>query len=481
MKRIVLGGLLAFVVAGQAARLGGQSGPDRSRPPEPGPAPELRLPEVRTARLSNGVPVHVVEMHEVPVVEIAVVIDAGAEHDPAGKFGLASLTAAMLDEGAAGRSALTIADEIALLGATLRTGASYDAASVRLGVPVARLDRALPILADVVLRPDFPAEELERVRKERLTALLQARDDPGWVASRAFARLLYGKTHRYGTDERGTSTSLTVITDADLRDFHRTYYQPSRAALIVAGDVRHGEVIAQLEQAFGTWRASSSASPRSEAPMPPQPDARRIVLIDRPGAAQSQVRIGWVGVPRTTPDYFPLIVLNTVLGGSFTSRLNTNLRETHGYAYGAFSQFQMRRGPGPFVAAAGVQSDRTAEALREFFRELTAIREPIPDDEFGRAQRNIALGFGADFETTGDMVDQLQQLVVYRLPEDEYSRYIPRVLAVTPSDARRAALERLDPERFLVVVVGDLASIEAPVRALGLGPVTVADAGPLLE
>lgn len=215
--------------------------------------------------------------------------------------------------------------------------------------------------------------------------------------------------------------------------------------------------------------------------MPPQPDARRIVLIDRPGAAQSQVRIGWVGVPRTTPDYFPLIVLNTVLGGSFTSRLNTNLRETHGYAYGAFSQFQMRRGPGPFVAAAGVQSDRTAEALREFFRELTAIREPIPDDEFGRAQRNIALGFGADFETTGDMVDQLQQLVVYRLPEDEYSRYIPRVLAVTPSDARRAALERLDPERFLVVVVGDLASIEAPVRALGLGPVTVADAGPLLE
>ncbi|HEX7085645.1 MAG TPA: pitrilysin family protein [Vicinamibacterales bacterium] len=480
MRRITLV-LLACLAAGPGTGLHGQSRPDRSRAPEPGPAPELRLPEVQTARLSNGLPVHVVEMHEVPVVEIALVLDAGAAQDPAGKFGLASLTAAMLDEGAAGRPALTIAEEVALLGATLRTGSSYDASFVRLGVPVARLDRALPIMADVVLRPDFPADELERVRKEWLTDMLQARDDPGWVASRAFARLLFGDAHRYGTDERGTPTSLTVLTDADVRDFHRTHYQPSRAALIVAGDIRRDAVVAQLEKAFGSWKPSANAPERRDVPMPEPPQARRIVLIDRPGSAQSQVRIGWVGVPRTTPDYFPLIVLNTVLGGSFTSRLNTNLREVHGYAYGAFSQFQMRRGAGPFVAAAGVQTDKTAEALREFFNELTAIRDPIPGDEFARAQRNIALGFGAGFETTGDMVDRLQHRIVYGLPEDVYSQYVPNVLAVRPSDAHRVAAERLDPARFLVVVVGDRASIEAPVRALGLGPVTVVEPGPLLE
>lgn len=480
MRRITLM-LLACLTAGVGTGLHGQSGPDRSRAPEPGPAPELRLPDVQTARLSNGLPVYVVEMHEVPVVEIALVLDAGAVQDPVGKFGLAALTAAMLDEGAAGRPALTIAEEIALLGATLRTGSSYDASFVRLGVPVARLDRALPIMADVVLRPDFPAAELERVRKEWLTAMLQARDDPGWVASRAFARLLFGETHRYGTDERGTPTSLTVLTDADVRDFHRTHYQPTRAAFVVAGDVRRDDVVAQLERAFGSWKPSGTAPERRDVPVPEQPGARRIVLIDRPGAAQSQVRIGWVGVPRTTPDYFPLVVLNTVLGGSFTSRLNTNLREVHGYAYGAFSQFQMRRGPGPFVAAAGVQSDKTADALREFFNELTAIREPIPEDEFERARRNIALGFGAGFETTGDMVERLQHRIVYGLPEDVYRQYVPNVLAVTPADAHRVATERLDPSRFLVVVVGDRASIEAPVRALGLGEVAVVEAGPLLE
>jgi predicted Zn-dependent peptidase len=470
-----------LAVLGLGGVLHGQPAADRSQPPEPGPPPVLQLPDVGAARLSNGLAVHLVEMHEVPVVEIALVLEAGAAQDPAGKFGLASLTAAMLDEGAGGRPALDLAEAFALLGATLTTGSSYDATFVRLGVPVARLDRALPLMADVVLRPDFPAPEVERVRTEWLTAMLQARDDPAWVATRAFNRLLYGEDHRYGTDERGTPGSLGTLTGSDVRAFHRRHYQPARAALIVAGDVRRDEVVPMLERAFGGWQAAGPAP--DDRPVAPagQPDARRIVLVDKPGAAQSQIRIGWVGVPRRTPDYFALVTLNTVLGGSFTSRLNTNLRETHGYAYGAGSQFVMREEAGPFVAAAGVQSDRTAEALREFFNELTGILQPIPPDEFGRAQRNIALGFGASFETTEDMVARVQHRLVYELPDDVYETYVPNVLAVTVAEAGAAARQHLDPSRFLVVVVGDRASIETPLRALGLGPVTVADVGEVLR
>jgi predicted Zn-dependent peptidase len=204
-----------------------------------------------------------------------------------------------------------------------------------------------------------------------------------------------------------------------------------------------------------------------------QPAVRRIVLVDKPGAAQSEIRIGWIGVPRSTPDFFPLIVTNTILGGSFTSRLNTNLREVHGYAYGAFSQFAMRRQAGPFMAAAAVQTDKTAEAVREFFSELEGIRRPIPAEEFGKAQRNVALGFPGDFETTGDLLARLHTQVALDLPDDVYSTYVQNVLAVRPADASRVAARYLQPERFLVLVVGDRAKVEAPLRALKLGPLTI--------
>jgi predicted Zn-dependent peptidase len=447
--------------------------PDRSAAPALGPTPILSLPPVQRAQLANGLGVRLVEMHEVPVVRIALVFRNGAAADPSGKPGVASMTAAMLDEGAGSRSALEISDEVAFLGATLSSSSSYDASSVGVGVPVARIEPALALLADVALRPTFPAAELERLRTELLTNMLQTRDNPAAIASLTFPRLLYGTTHRYGTAENGTPESVKALTTDDLRAFHAAQYRPDAAQLIVVGDVTRAGVWPLLERTFGSWTASGAPPEPKAVPNAAQPAARRVVLVDKPGAAQSQIRIGWIGVPRKTPDFFALTVVNTILGGSFTSRLNMNLRETHGYAYGASSQFAMRRDAGPFVAAAGVQTDKTAESVREFFNEFAAIRTPIPAGEFAKAQGNLALGFPGDFETTGDLLARLQAQTVLGLPEDVYATYVPKVLAVTAADASRVTAQYVQPGKFLVVVVGDRAKVEAPLRALNLGPLTV--------
>ncbi len=465
MRRAVLAILTAC-----AATLAAQQA-DRSKAPALGPAPELNLPKIQKRALSNGLAVWLIESHEVPLAQVNLLIEAGSSDDPTGKPGVASLAAAMLDEGTAGRSSLEIADAVDFLGAVLQTSSSFDASSIRLNVPVARLADALPIMADVALRPTFPQQDLERLRQERLTSLLQARDDPASIASIAFSRTLFGPVHRYGTGAIGTPGALKGVTADDLRAFHAAYYAPSSATLVVVGDVRMDAVLPLLEQHFAAWKGTSKA--RAMVPVAPQRARREIYIVDKPGAEQSQVRIGWIGVPRSTPDYFTLVVLNTVLGGSFTSRLNQNLRETHGYAYGATSAFDMRLSAGPFVAAAGVQTDKTAEAVREFFNELGGIQKPIPAEELAKAKNYLALGFPADFETTGDLSRRIEEMIVHDLPEDYFERYVARIQAVTPAAVQKAAATYLQPDKFLVIVVGDAKTIEAPVRALKLGPVKV--------
>jgi predicted Zn-dependent peptidase len=447
--------------------------PDRTRPPAAGEPPVLAVPPVVRQSLSNGLPVWIVEMHEVPVVQVSLVLDAGGSRDPEEKFGLASMTASMLDEGAGTRSSLEIADAIDFLGASLETGSSFDAAVVELSVPVARLADALPIMADVVERPTFPDGELARLRRERLTAMLQARDNPSAVAGEAFSRLLYGKTRRYGTPGDGTPAAVASFSIDDLRAFYRQQYQLAGAAVIVVGDVQPSSVLPMLETAFGAWKPDGA---KTAAPAPASatdPAARRIVIVNKPGAPQSQIRIGWIGVPRSTPDYFPLEVMNTVLGGSFSSRLNQNLREEHGYAYGAGSGFAMRRGAGPFAAGAGVQADKTADSLSEFFKELNGISQPVPEEELRRAKNYLAFGLPAGFETTGDLSARLQEVFIYDLPADYYDGYVERLRAVTATDVQRAAAAHMHPDHSLVVVVGDAGATEQKVRALDLGPVTV--------
>lgn len=464
---------LLLVLLCLTGSLAAQSRPDRSQPPAPAAPPQLHLPSIDKRALGNGVAVWVVEAHEVPIVQVSLVLRAGAGDDPAGRFGVASLTAAMLDEGAGTRSALQIADAIEFLGAALTTTSGFDASAIRLNVPARQLDEGLAIMADVALRPTFPSAELERLRQERLTALLQARDDPASIAGMAFPRVLFGRDHRYGTGPIGTEPTVTALSVDDLRAFHAAYYQPPNATLIVAGDMTAGAVVERLETHFGEW--PSKTAPKTQEPVAaaPQLMSRRTYLIDKPDAEQSQIRIGWIGVPRATPDYFSLLVLNTALGGSFTSRLNQNLREEHGYTYGASSVFDMRLSPGPFVAAAGVQTDKTAEAVREFFAELEGIRTPIIAEELTKAKNFIALGFPAEFETSTDLSRRLEELVIYRLPEDYFERYVPNVLAVTAAAVQQAAERYIQPSRFAVVVVGDRKAIEPGIRALDLGPVQV--------
>jgi predicted Zn-dependent peptidase len=466
-----IGALCGSLLVVAAVAVGAQ-GPDRSKAPALGAPPELNLPPIQKRALSNGLPVWIVEQHEVPLVQVNLLVLAGSGDDPAGKFGVASLTAAMLDEGAASKSALQIADEIDFLGAAISTTSSFDASGVRLNVPRARLEAALPIMADVALRPTFPEEELERLRQERLTALLQAKDDPASVGPLAFSRIVYGPSHRYGTSALGTESTLKAFTREDLRAFHAARYQPSLATLVVAGDVTADAILPLLETHFGTWRGPSA--PQSPPlPQASQPRESQIYIVDMPGAEQSVIRIGWVGVARSTPDYFPLQVLNTVLGGSFTSRLNQNLREEHGYAYGASSGFDMRLSAGPFSARANVQTDKTAEALREFFNELNAITKPIPAEELEKAKNYIALGFPSQFETIGDLSGQLEDLIVYKLPDTYFEEYVANIRRVTPEAVQKVAGTYIQPTRFAIVVVGDRKTIEPGIRALKLAPVQV--------
>lgn len=470
MSALFAGALLAFA----GITIVAQQAPDRSHPPQLGPAPALHLPAIQKRQLANGMPVWIVELHEVPVVQMNLVVVSGSGDDPPRRFGVANMTASMLQDGAGSRSALEIADAIDYLGADLTTTSGVDSSVVRLHVPVARLADALPIMSDVALRPTFPKDELERLRAQRLTSILQARDDASTIASVGFSRVLYGATHRYGTPMFGTAETIKTFEPDDLRAHYTSAYRSNNAALLAVGDITPDTVMPLLESRFGAWKPATSPGQTAQTlPKVDEPKTREVYIIDKPGAPQSQIRIGWIGVPRSTPDYFPLVVMNTILGGSFSSRLNMNLREKHGYTYGASSSFDMRASAGPFAAGAGVQTDKTAEALKEFFNELNGILQPIPADELARAKNYVALRYPGGFETTGDISRRLEDAIVYHLPDDYFTKYVQNIQAVTSADVQKMAQKYIQPGRFAVVVVGDRKAIEPGIRALNLGPIKV--------
>jgi predicted Zn-dependent peptidase len=464
---------VSFGAALAAAPLAAQQ-VDRTHPPTPPAPPALRVPAVQTATLPNGLQLAVVEMHKVPVVDVTLQFGAGTARDPDDLPGLASFTATMLQQGAGARGALDIADETAFLGASLNTGAGYDAATASLHVPTRRLGLALDLLADVVLRPTFPDTEVARQRDLRRSQILQQRDQPVAMANVAFAAIVFGATHPYGRPPNGTETSTAALNRDQVLQFYQTYYRPNTARMLIVGDITLTEALRLVRARFGEW-ARAAASPAAEAPAPAGA-VRTIYLVDKPGAAQSVFRIGQVGVSRATPDYFPLEVLNTILGGSFTSRLNQNLRETHGYTYGAGSQFAMRRMAGPFLATASVVTAKTDSALIEFMRELRRIRdEAVPQTELAKAKAYITLGLPADFETTQGAARQFSNLLLYDLPLDYFSAYIPRINAVTAADVQRVARQYLDPDHFAIVLVGDRSKIEAGLQALHEGAIAYRD------
>ncbi len=445
-------------------------------PPTLGEPAELSVPPVVERRLSNGLRVLVVRQAELPLVNVVLAVRTGAESDPAERTGLATLTADLLDEGTRSRSALQIAEQVALLGASLRTSSGWDATTISLQGTTAALDSSLALMADVALNPAFPAADLERLRTDRLTSLVQLRDRGPAIADRVFNEVVFGTGHPYGRPASGTETTTRAITANDIRRFYEQHYRPNNTVLIAVGDVEPDDFVRRAERLFGGWQQAPVAVASFDARPPAA--TTQIYIVDRPGAPQSSIRIGGVGVPRATEDYFPLTVLNTILGGSFTSRLNQNLRETRGYTYGAGSGFSMRRAAGPFTASAEVTGTKTDSSVLEFMKELRAIGDTVPVAELEKAKQYLELQLPSAFETTGGIASQLLAVALYDLPLDYFSTYSRRIRAVTQADVHRVARQYVRPEALAIVIVGDRASIEPGLRALGVADVSVRQLNP---
>ena len=446
---------------------------DLTKPPTLGPPPSLRPPQISTRELSHGLKIVVLEQHELPLVDVILQVRSGGESDASGKMGTAALVAAMLTEGTTNRTALQIADQAAYLGIQLNASSGWEQSNISLHAPTAQLDSALALFSDVALRPSFPTADLERVRKVRLTSLQQLRDRAPAIADRAFASAVFGDQHPYGRPLAGTEGSLASISRDEVQRFYTTYYRPNNATLLVVGDVRPDDVERRARELFGAWTRGTVPTPPTTPPSGAK--GTRVIIVDKPGAAQTSFRVGGVGAPRSTSDYFPLQVMNTILGGSYTSRLNNNLRETHGYTYGAGSGFGLRRSAGPFIASAEVVTAKTDSALVEFLKELRAIRDTVPSDELAKAKRYLQLGLPGNLETTQGIASEFLPLIAYGVPLDFFASAVQRYGAVTQADVQRVARQYVDPDKLTVVLVGDRKVIEPGVRALKPGEIVTRD------
>jgi zinc protease len=451
---------------------------DRSRLPLSGPEPHFAFPEIRRRRLSNGLDAWTAVHREVPLLSVLVMVRAGASFDPADRPGLAAITGDLLDEGCGDLDALALHETFGRLGAQLDTEVGGDAALVGLTTLERSATPALTLLSEMITRPRLDAADFDRVRDLRLNRLLQLRDLPPAVAERVFTERLYG-AHPYGHLPIGTETSLRAMDVGEARAFHGRMYDPSRVTVIAVGNGSHAGLADAVDAAFGSWHAETSGDSHPDpAAMPIQSGSTELVIVPRAGAPQSELRIGHVAVARTSPDYHALVALNLVLGGQFVSRINSNLRERKGYTYGARTNFEFRRGRGPFSLHASVQSDATADAVREALAELRAIRgdRPVTKEELELGRAPLTRGYPRGFETAEQVGRAAAQLALYDLPDDYFTTFVPKVLSLTPEDLTRAAATHIDPSRFLTVIVGDRDTMGA-VEDLGLGEAIVVEGG----
>lgn len=449
---------------------------DRTRPPTLAPAPAITVPTVHAARLANGAALRVIEHRKLPLVQVTLQVAGGGRLDN-DQPGLASFAALMLREGAGTRDANALQSELAYLGATLSANADWDNTTITLRVARRNLEAALDLMADVVLRPRFTAADVRRQRDLRLAALLQQKDQPRALATLAFSQLLFPKGHPYHHALGGDSTSTAGLDSTTVRRFHDSAMRPARAAFTVVGDLGQSEARALLDARFRGWRASGPE--RTPAPVLVQPtriERTQVYLVDKPGAAQSVILIGAPGVERTSGDYAAIQVMNTILGGSFSSRLMTNLRETKGYTYGASSGFQWRPLPGPFIASSDVRTNVTDSSLVEFFREIRLIRDSAVDAvELERAKAYVKLALPSTMESTAQIASQVTALALYGLPLTWLEEYSAAIDRVTAADVQRVARRFVPEANALIVVVGDLEKVRAGIEALALGPSTILD------
>ena len=448
---------------------------DRSKRPPVGPAPTLVAPKVIKRQLSNGLVVWIARRPQLPQTTILLQIRGGSSLDT--KPGVAAMTAALLDDGTQRLNAREFVNAVEYLGADLTASAIEEQTVVSLHTLTTHLGDALTLMGEMVTQPAFREEEIERERKARLQSLKQQKDQPVVVATDVFQRVVFGMDHPYGRPAVGTVASVEGIVRDDLLKMYDQVYRPNNAVLIAIGDLTEQDLMAQLERVFGGWKPKPVPPAATTAPARPSSKPLTIYLVDKPGAAQSEIRVGHAGASRTNPDYYALQVLNTMLGGQFTSRVNLNLRERHGFTYGARTAWAFRRGDGPFYAAAGVFTAKTDSSVTEFMNELKDLRGPRPATakETDAAKNQLIRGYPRRLETNDGVASVLADLAFYGLDESEISEYNRRVGQVSPDDVTRVATKYIDPANLTVVVVGDVAKIRSGIEALALGPVKILD------
>jgi zinc protease len=442
----------------------------RATPPKPGPAPKFSLPVATQVKLPNGLTVLLVERHNLPLVSATLFTLSGSELNPLDKPGLSSFTANMLNEGTTTRSSMQFSDDTDQIGASLGSEAGYSSAFLELSTLTWNAPAGFDLLADATLHPAFDAKEIERVRNRRITAVLQEDDDSGAIGYRTVDRALYPNSP-YQYPVIGTEASLKSITHDDLVNFWKQGYVPSNAYLAVAGDLSEADLTALANKYFGGW---SGPAFTTKVPAPPAPPAPATYIVDKPGAPQTFLAVAGLGASRNTPDYVPLSVMNTALGGLFSSRINMNLREEHGYTYGAFSSFQFRRGVGPFLTGGEIRTDVTAPAAQELLKEVKRIRESeLTPEELAKAKDSFAKSLVAYFETLEATASTIGMQSVFGLPPNYYRDLPAEIARVSSGDALRVAKEYLHPDAMIVVAVGDRAVIEPKLKELHVGEVQV--------
>jgi len=440
---------------------------DRSRLPPLQPVPPFAFPAIAKSTLHNGLKVWTARHAVVPMTGLLLLIRRGASADLPGREGLAAFTADMLDEGVGSLSAIEVHQELSRIGVQLDTDIGADAMMFGLTSLSKFTGRALAFLGDLVVRPALREDDFVRVRQQRVHRLIQMRDMPGAIAERAFARLLFGKTP-YGHTPLGNETSLSAITVDDVRAFHRRAIHPEDATLVAVGDCDHESIRSLAQAAFGEWSGGGDPLPAAPGVLP-QP--ARLNVFTRPGAPQSELRIGHVAVSRSTPDYHALVAANIVLGGQYVSRVNLNLRAEKGITYGVRTAFEFRRAPGPFVLSVSVDKAATALAISESIREISEIRgaRPVSADELAIGIAALTRGYAKNFETFDQVARAIAQLSLFDLPDSFYSEFVPRIEALTPEDVTRAAAQHLDPSRLTTLVVGDVDTTSQEFDRLELG------------
>jgi zinc protease len=451
---------------------------DRSTLPVVGAAPSLKLPPMQHAALSNGLKVVLVERHETPIVQFRLLFSGGSAADSQARPGTTSLMMSMLQEGTKTRSSPQIAERLEELGAQFAAGAGGDTATVSLNTLTTKLPQSLELYADLLTNPAFPASELARLKQRAIAQIRQQKADSNGIVSRLMPSLVYGEQHPYAAASRATEADVAAQTPESLREHYVRWLRPDLGTLLVVGDTTLAQLLPQLEQRFATWKATAGAAPSLAVSAAPHPAQPRVFLVNRTGAEQSTIVAAESSITRADPDFIALRAANAVIGGGFLSRVNMNLREDKHWSYGVQSQLGEAKGPGLFAVTAPVQTDKTAESLQELRRELqeiTTTRKPT-DREIVEAKSGLTLTLPGNNETVGEVAGSYANILTYGLPETYWNDFVGKVVALTPAQFAAAAAKLIDVNGLTWIVVGDLEKIEAKVRALNLGEVTVLDA-----